>query len=210
MEKILKKPLIHTNGFMRFYVNNLEGLHGPGLPPIDEYFIHVWVKSMPNSTPELEIHDHPFSFDSEVLDGSMTQDIIDAIPDLAGNYVKVTPRAGWRLHRLDQRLFRLEIKEKVRFSKGDKYFLDQDSIHRISGYVDGTITKVVRHTDQQHCPVVYVTQEFWAKYSMKDDPKRYVDFLAAGNVDTPWDKTGKAKEPQRSEDGIEYRLRIDS
>lgn len=192
MEKILKPPLIHTNGFMRFYVNNLEGLHGPGLPPIDEYFLHVWVKSMPNTTPDLEIHDHPFSFESEILDGWMTQDIIEPVPDPAGEYVKVTPKAGWRLHRLDPTNFKLEIIEQKKFSKGDKYFLDENSVHKVTGYVDGTISKVVRYTDQQHCPVCYITQDFWSKYSMKDDPKRYIDFLAKGETETPWDTFGKA------------------
>ena len=198
MQTKTKPPLVHTNGFMRFYVDNAEGLHGPGLPPIDEYFLHVWVKSMPNSTPELEIHDHPFSFDSYILNGGMTQDIIQPIPDPDGDYVKVTPRAGWRLHRLDPANFKLEIIEQKTFKKGDSYFLDENSVHRVTGYIDGTITKLVRHTDEQHCPVVYITQSFWEKYSMKDDPKRYIDNLAQGKTETPWDIWGKAKGPENS------------
>ena len=173
-----KPPLVHTNGFMRFYIENLDKLGDGVHPPQGEYFLHIWAKSMPNSTPELEIHDHPFSFESTVLDGEMTQEIYNCVIDPNGEYLKITPRAGQRMHRMDEHRYRLEVLERVTYEKGTTYVMDQDSVHRITDYKDGTITKVIRFTDQQHCPVVYLHEKYWGLFSLKDDPMAYVDSMS--------------------------------
>jgi len=175
----MKPPLIHTNGFMRFYIENLDKLSDGVNPPQGEYFLHVWSKAMPNSTPELEIHDHPFSFQSEILDGEMTQEIYNCIIDPKGEYLKITPRPGKRLHRVDENRYRLEVKETMSYQRGDVYYMDQDSVHRITSYKDGCVTKVVRYTDQQHCPIVFLHESYWPEYALKDDPMKYIGTLAA-------------------------------
>ena len=168
-----KPPLLHTNGLMRFYIQNLEKLGGE--VPMDEWFLHVFSHSMPNSTPELEIHDHPFHFTSEILHGSFIHKIYKPVIDRDGEYRKVTPLPGKRMHLLGEHFYSLEVLETPHYKRGDKYEMLEDSVHKITSYEDGTVTKVVRMTDQQHCPVVYLHEKYWADYSLKDDPTRYID-----------------------------------
>ena len=174
-----KPPLLHTNGLMRFYIDNIEKLGGEGMPPMDEWFLHVFSHSMPNSTPEFEIHNHPFAFQSELLHGKMIQEVYKPVIDNEkGEYRKVTPLPGERMHLLGDSLYRLEIIENPHYVRGDIYEMDEQSVHRIVSYEDGTVTKVVRCTDQQHCPVVYLHNRYWDKYSLKDDPTRYISTLS--------------------------------
>lgn len=161
----LTHTLAHPNAFVRFYIPNVEGLSGPNLPPLDEYFIHVWARSTP-AFDVFDTHDHIFTFQSEILHGSMTQEVYDPVPDENGNWIKVDCRPGGQIHRKSPNFYRLDLLETAHYKRGDIHVLGEDEVHRITDYEDGTVTKVVRHTQRKCRGDYYLTRKNWEQYPL--------------------------------------------
>lgn len=116
-------PRLHPNGFVQLDLGNHKRLH-------------IWPETplIPGVRKE-PIHDHTFSFDSEVLLGSLTNIVYELIEDESGNFqlytVKPFLAVGKEspLIKLDDRKYYLSVSERITVEAGHSYHFDAFRFH---------------------------------------------------------------------------------
>lgn len=117
------KPRLHPNGFIQLDLG-------------DRKRFHVWPETPLLPTVRKEpIHDHTFSFDSEVMLGSLTHTVYDLVEDENGMFEVYTVQPFLAvgketpLVKETDRRYRLDISKELVISAGQTYHFDAFLFH---------------------------------------------------------------------------------
>ena len=158
---------------MNYKLTVINGGVGMARVYMDNYYIHIFDEKLPHSLPEIAIHDHPFSFDSTILQGVQHHRVYRAVrDDKHGPYLKIIHPTGLMI-RLNDHRYRLETIEEPTYRQGDKYYMGEGSIHEIDRFEHVTISKVVTLTKLSRPSEIYMSDE-----QMSTANKQYHDIIA--------------------------------
>ena len=154
--------------FLRLYMES-EGQ----LP----YYIHVYDDSITNHVSESAIHNHPFDFESTVLQGVLSHTLYEATISDGGKHLNVnyTPTQGalGKVSRMDNYRYKLRtIKDQI-LKVGDTFKMVEGEIHAVTGYQHVTITNVKILSQRPGKSNLFMTQE-----QMDAVNKRYEDHIS--------------------------------
>ncbi len=145
---------------------------------MDGYYIHVYDDRITNTVPESAIHEHPFCFESVVLQGSLSHTLYEAIPMATGKYLKVNyedlgqSRLG-KIYRINDYRYRLQALKDQTFRVGDIFGMTYDEIHSVTNFESVTITNMKILEQRPGHSYIYMTQE-----QMDAVNKRHADQIA--------------------------------
>lgn len=107
--------------------------------------VHLYTDKVKQTTEPEEVHDHRYGFTSDVLMGSLTNELYHVNKDPEGNFTlrEVTCKKG--VEGESEPLYHCELKSLGKFIQkaGSSYALQADTFHRVSAS-EGTLTFLTR------------------------------------------------------------------
>lgn len=139
------EPVFHGAGFIKLELG------------LDRY-LHVWHPDLPPTIQNGKIHDHRFSFQSDIVRGDIMHETfsLDAGDDVSVWSPPPAPKAAWYNHGK----FYLRPEGVYSLAAGSRYSFPESTFHRIvPNGIAVTVMEKLRHHDQQPRIVSNTSQE---------------------------------------------------
>lgn len=120
--------------------------------------VHIYTNKIKTTTKEEEIHNHRYNFKSTVLKGVLNNKLYQVNEDINGPFLLVDEACNPDLPKSEKKI-KVSLPKLIcdfDTGKGQSYFIEKDTFHRVEALEDNTITLVRREpTVKDMAQIIY-------------------------------------------------------